>query len=408
MGGVAMGRAILAILAFGATALVTPCPGWAGFFWPSLPYAGPFAGEVRDRETGQPIAGAQLLAHWSCADLPIPHAPGEFHVYAEAMTGEAGAFRIEQATHRGGLAGCSFALTCRARGYITVTLIGDPEERELPPSTQAWPFVETRVQGSIPGRLDLRMKPALPVLIPALASENDQYRQVAAEELGGIGQEALPAVPALAKAAADRQPEVRRAAVAALGQIAAADPTVIAVLKTALVDPDPATRECGLRALQAGGPAASPALPALVAAVHDEDPVVRRRVPAALAAVAPADRQTVTALVEALADTDSRTRREAGFALAHLGDASLPLLLEFLCHEDPEVRRTIGRIVSSRDQAGLREAVRTGEPAARLAAVRQLGCLAGERREALPALVDLLADEQAQIQEAAVVALVGL
>ncbi len=108
-------------------------------------------------------------------------------------------------------------------------------------------------------------------------------------------------------------------------------------------------------------------------------------------------------LMAALRDEDSRTRREVGYTLGHMGDEHLPEMIEFLCHEDPLVRKTVAKILITRNQTGmLREAIQTRDPARRLAAVKHMGCLAREKKEFIPALVDFFADDHPEIRAAAV------
>ncbi len=398
-------QTILTITAVFAALVLVPRSFLAGFF-PVLPYPGPFEGGVLDRDTGQPIPEARIMCHWSCADLPIPHAPGEFHIYADTVSDAAGTYRIDKTIRRGGFSGCSFSISCKAKGYIEIVEIGDPEGLELPPSTQAWPFVETRTRRTIPAPLDFVMKPALPVLLQALESENDFYRQVAAEELGLIGSAAKPAFPALVSAAKDRSPEVRREAVEALGLVDPGEPSAISALAEALTDPDAETRERSVKALAQSGPEASSAVPALIAAMRDVEPMVRRRVPETLVAVGPGDRRVVPALVDALRDTDQRTRQEAGRALGLTMDETLPDLFEFLCAEDPEIRKALARILASRNQGEkLLDAIRDGDPSMRTAAIGHLGCLDREKQEFVPTLVELLADEDPGTSDAAAASL---
>lgn len=397
-----MYHAILITMTAWGVLLFSPISGWTGFF-PSLPYPGPFEGQVLDRQTKQPIPGAQIFCHWSCADLPIPHAPGEVHHYVKVVSDASGRYRIDRSSKRGGFSGCSFSITCKAMGYIDVVLIGRPPEAVLPPSTQAWPFAETRIQEVIPERLDFTMKPALAILLIALESDNNLYRQVAAEELGLLGSDAQSAVPALAVAMTDPEVAVRRRAVKALGMIAPLDQTVLAALISALKDPDLETRESSLKYLVQSGPAASHAFEEVSAMLQDQEPVVRRRVPAALAAIGSGERRVIPVLMAALRDEDSRTRQAAGTTLGHMRDEHLPQLIEFLCHEDPLVRKTVAKILITRNQSGrLREAIQTQEPVRRLAAVKHLGCMAREKEEFIPALVGIFADDHPEIRAAAV------
>ncbi len=403
-----MYHAILVTMTALGVLLFSPISGYTGFL-PSLPYPGPFEGQVLDRNTNQPIPDAQMFCHWSCADLPIPHAPGEVHHYAKAMSDASGRYRIERSSHRGGFAGCSFSITCKATGYIDVVLIGGPPEPVLPLSTQAWPFAETRIQEVIPERLDFSMKPALAILLKALKSDNSQYRQVAAEQLGHLGSDAQSAVPSLALAMIDADAEVRRRAVKSLGMIAPQDQTVLTALIAALKDPDMEIRESSLKSLVQSGPAAAHAFLEVSAMLQDQEPVVRRRVPAALAAIGSGERRAIPALMAALRDEDSRTRQEAGYTLGHMRDEHLPEMIEFLCNENPLVRKTVANILITRNQSGrLREAIQTQNPVMRLAAVKHLACLAREKEEFIPALVDIFADDHPEIKAATVAILAEL
>jgi HEAT repeat protein len=84
------------------------------------------------------------------------------------------------------------------------------------------------------------------------------------------------------------------------------------------------------------GTVAHDALPALRAALKDPDLAVRRNVAATLARLGPAARPAVPELVAALADRAMHDA--AGNALAKIGEDALPALIEVLGNEDASVR----------------------------------------------------------------------
>jgi len=111
--------------------------------------------------------------------------------------------------------------------------------------------------------LGARAAPALPALLVALADENVDLREVAAETLGHLGAQATPAVPALIAALDDPGLAVRQKAALALGRIGPTAAPAIPPLISALENPASPLQVVAIRSLGDMGPAAWRAIPAL-------------------------------------------------------------------------------------------------------------------------------------------------
>ena len=148
-----------------------------------LPFTGPYEGYVIDSTTGKPIEGAIVEAEWWCHDSPLPDGPGSFFIRTSSICDTNGFFRIEQETRRGGYFGSNFALKFKAKGYIPATLIGDISNTPLPSSTISYPFIDTIKYESFPSALHIKIKPAGPVFLKLISSENVSYRKRAKEGL---------------------------------------------------------------------------------------------------------------------------------------------------------------------------------------------------------------------------------
>lgn len=148
-----------------------------------LPFAGPYEGYVLDSTTGKPIEVAIVEAEWWCHDSPFPDGPGSFFIRTSSACDPSGRFRIEQERRRGGYFGSNFALKFKAKGYIPATLIGDISNTPLPSSTISYPFIDTIKYKSFPSALHIKIKPAGPVFLKLISSENVSYRKSAKEGL---------------------------------------------------------------------------------------------------------------------------------------------------------------------------------------------------------------------------------
>jgi len=148
-----------------------------------LSFAGPYSGRVTDAEAGLPIPDASVEVTWRRHDNPLPDGVGHNAIKAAGKTDRNGVFHLEKQGTRGGLFQTDVSIQVTAQGYIKRVLILDPKGTPLPPQTIDWPFQDTSVHVSPPEPLNVRLKPALPVILKALQSKDPLIKQTAAEEL---------------------------------------------------------------------------------------------------------------------------------------------------------------------------------------------------------------------------------
>lgn len=148
-----------------------------------LPYPGPYQGTVTDSDTDRPISGAKVEAEWWCHDNPMPDLPGSFFVRSSTITDERGSFRLRKETRRGGLFGSSFVLKVSAKGYIPVNLLPVSPREPLPPNLEDYPFIRTVGFDKSQKQLDVKLSPAVPVLLKAMKSGIPLHQKVAREQL---------------------------------------------------------------------------------------------------------------------------------------------------------------------------------------------------------------------------------
>ncbi len=148
----------------------------------------------------------------------------------------------------------------------------------------------------------------------------------------------------------------------------------------------PVRREAAFQ-LNRLGTAAKPALAALIKALDDDDKQVWSLAISVIAVLGPEAREAIPVLLKSLETRQPAGRRardarqtlmRASYALARIGPASIPPLIEALRQED----------------AGLRAG-----------AARALGLLGAEAREAIPLLVNNLADAREPVRDETVMAL---
>jgi HEAT repeat protein len=246
-----------------------------------------------------------------------------------------------------------WARSAAARGLLPklIPMLADarPERRAgaavaLQRIDAAWPATEEARQ-------------AIPALAVRLEAADDAIRAAAAEALGNIGPSATAAAPALVRCVADRAEGVRTGALAALERI----------------DPQWAVR-----------PEAREAVALLVPRVADADETIRRAAVATLGKIDPQWRTSeevrkfLPALAGRLAAADSGARRGAAEAVAEIGAPAAP-------------------VAAALGQCALADAAAD----TRLAAVKAAARLGPAVKEAMPALVAALADEQQSVRTAA-------
>ncbi len=145
------------------------------------------------------------------------------------------------------------------------------------------------------GDIGKEAKTAIPALIATLQDEDAAVRGNAAASLGSISSEveAKAAIPVLTKALEDSDIVVRRNAAVALGRIGIEGTpfAVSALLKSLLEDPDSVVRGNAATSLGTGGSESKRAIPALIEALKDADQTVRKRAASALRKIGPLDEQ---------------------------------------------------------------------------------------------------------------------
>jgi hypothetical protein len=169
----------------------------------------------------------------------------------------------------------------------------------------------------------------------------------------------------------DRDPVYRKNAVHALNALLDADRSVLPVLVEALVDPYDNVALCALQGLKdAGKKAVAP----LLVAVKKAAPQHQGRFSAAFRLIGPEARAAVPTLLGLLKGPDEYSRAAAAAALGSVtGREYKP---------DP-------RVVPA-----LAERIKKGGPQERYAAAWALGRIGPNARTAVPALIELLKDEQ--------------
>lgn len=276
-----------------------------------------------------------------------------------------------------------------------------------------------------------RGAPAIPPLLGALQSEDEEVRKAAATALGGIGEPG--AVPALIELLADH-PEVAVVATGALARIG--DPDALEPLLGQLDHPQAAVRQAVVGALNsighpdmldrvrpllrhrslrvregavkvAGYLGCADCLDELIDLARRDDEPVRR---AAIEQLAQLEHPRARAAVaEALNSGSSGVRAAAARALSHFdGGDALPLLLAACDDADPWVRYFAAR---SLGQHRLPSAVPTlvalsthdAVPPVRIAAMEALAAIGDAR--GIDAVLPLAGDPEVEVAKAAILAL---
>ena len=205
-------------------------------------------------------------------------------------------------------------------------------------------------------------KASIPVLVETLKNADINARGLAVDTLAKIG---APAVPVLVDALGANWVDVRSQAARQLGLLRVSDKMVVIGLAHTLKDENAMVRRTAAQALQNLGPGAHLAAPALLATLRDPDAAVRHHVLLALTTVRGDAKEMVPALVELLKDESPQIRQSAVRILSGYGAPALPHMLVALKDVD----------------AGVRQQALFG-----------LQAIPGDIKEALPALLPMLGD----------------
>jgi HEAT repeat protein len=254
-------------------------------------------------------------------------------------------------------------------------------------------------------------KEAVPGLIEALREKDDRLRLQVVQALGRIGPEASPAVGTLLEAVKDTKPGgPRLAALQSLGEIGpkagAAVPTLLAFVK----DFDVLVRVGALRALGRIGPQNEEVGAAVVEALGDPVPSVRLAAVEAAGRAGPRQSGNLTKLLK---DDDPNLRFQVASALSRFGPeakGALPALQQAVEDEDRRVAVQVAEALwlIDRQKTGMAALMRglvAKDVAVRLSALRVLGNMGPEARDAVPALLSAAQDSDNLVRGEAVRAL---
>jgi HEAT repeat protein len=249
----------------------------------------------------------------------------------------------------------------------------------------------------------------LPALLDALDDKEGVVRHQASALLGKFGLLAKEDFRVLCEALKRKNPEARTLAAEALAK-GELTPEVLSLFVGALSDPEARVRQHAAVACGKAGPEAGAAVAALAAALGDTNKQVRRSAAESLGNIGPAAKPAVSELAKASSDADKEFRRQAVTALGKIGraDGSFEALLASLGDSDDDVRssaiaslRAFGPLDKAEVPA-LGPALRSSWREVRAFAVT---ALAKAGAEAVPLLLEALADKELAIRKSAVDAL---
>ncbi len=244
---------------------------------------------------------------------------------------------------------------------------------------------------------------ATQALVNALRDTDSQIRSEASRALGaaaGVATDTVTAaiVPPLLESLQDPVPTVRASAAFALGTVNAPGPPLLAGLGAAIADASVSVRRQALLSLQRHGEKSLPCVPQLVSALHHEESAFRILVIESFRPIIHDVTQLVPPLLKALKDADREVRRVAAYELGEIGppaQAAVPALFNLM--EDDEDRYA-ARIslakIGPHDLPLLVEKMKHESPFVRLAAIEGMNNLGIDALRAVPFLRERLADKE--------------
>lgn len=255
------------------------------------------------------------------------------------------------------------------------------------------------------GHLGPAAKSAVPALVARL-DRRGEFERVASV-LGRIGQEAGEAAPKLI-AALEAGGNKFQSAAAALAEMGPAGAPAVEPLRKMLHDE--MMRDMAARALGSFEQRAAPAVDDLIGLLADADPTMRDSAAGALGGIG--DARAVEPLLALLDDPEPYVRRGAVYALGRLGkrgDVVAPALIALVDSDDASLRDTaLSSLGSFPEQIDLVLPTLTAALAAdetRWEAARSIEKLGPAAKEAVPQLVEALADPANEYQQAVAEAL---
>jgi HEAT repeat protein len=219
----------------------------------------------------------------------------------------------------------------------------------------------------------------------------------ALQRLERLGPRAAPAVTALIVGLSDRDPKIRKETADVLHRIGPPARPAVPALLAALNDPDSKVRTAAAWALQAAKPDAKAVMPALVANLRAG---ADRRSPVVVYALAALGEPAMPVLIELLHDNDKGLRQTAAYSLSRRGPAArafIPALIEALRLPEREAREHIAAALAGAGAEAVEpliRALRDRDPKVRGGAARALETMGAQAKDAVPALIAALSDEE--------------
>ena len=252
-------------------------------------------------------------------------------------------------------------------------------------------------------------EPSLTKLVEQLQSKDAMARVRAADALGHLGPQAKDAVEALVRALGDDDEHVQWHAARALGSIGPTAAPAVAALTERLKDEGALVRAYAAFALgRIGGPSAG-SLSALAAAIKDPDKTVRRSAVKAIWAIKPPPAIVIPLFVDVLKNAEPGVVVPALDALAESGEQAVPLLLEALKEKQAQywaclVLAEMGAKAKTAVPA-IAELLANDDAGVRREALLALGSIGSDAQSAVPAMIKALDDTDFTVRYGAAFAL---
>jgi HEAT repeat protein len=253
---------------------------------------------------------------------------------------------------------------------------------------------------------------AVPRLIQGL--DKPEARYWACRILAEIGPPAKDAVPALTKVLGDERTEVRREAAIALGRIGPDSKSAAPKLIELLADADSGVRSASLWALLMSEAPAADVLPKIQPLLEDQDEMVRVVAHWGAAKLDPNDQQArrkaIVLLLRTLRNDNPRIRAAAAHSLVDLrsgeDEGVMAAFIERLTQQDGAVIHVVGEALVKRGESAVPRLLKALERKELQGFVMGvLGRIGPPAKAAVPQLMTLSADPDAQTRAGAVMAL---
>jgi HEAT repeat protein len=275
-------------------------------------------------------------------------------------------------------------------------------------------------------RLGSAAKEAVPDLLKCVQDEDYLVTVSAAEALGLLAPEKAKetAVPVLAKWLDRSDPSIRIAVAGGLGRMGGLSKSAVSALCNTLVDKNPEVRFSALFALGQIGPGAQDAVCSLLKAVKDSETRVGVQAITSLILIdlnkmRQAKGIVLPVLLKGLEQSDVSTRFAALTDLGFLGPeakSAVPAIVQAMQDKEPQIRLSAAfslMVIDPNKAKGaaipvLIEALKSPLPDIRKNAAISLRQLGPDARQAIPALTEVLGDDDVRVHTAAADALVSI